>query len=120
MEQLFETGQNSVMVYVEEKGNMNLVDRLFNKKEPAAIYYKNGVKFAYHRILHPITIKKMGIPGCIIKSKPEQELPGSAKKCIYSQHYGSNFKDNGERVRFDILAYYRGLNRVQVRFKGIL
>ena len=71
--EILETGiSDKLMVYVEIDGNMDILDRLFRKKPPVAIYYDNkGIKFAFHWLLHPITVGKL-FPGQPVTKMPPE------------------------------------------------
>lgn len=46
------------MVYVT-KDEKKTIDQLYRIKKETAIYYKNGIKIAYHWILNPVTVARL-------------------------------------------------------------
>lgn len=70
--EVYETGiHGKTMVYVEEDGNMKLIDHLFAIKQPTGIYYRKGKKIGYHWLLHPITVDKLKLGLAVQKLPPE-------------------------------------------------
>lgn len=69
--EILETGmEGKLMVYVEE-AEKKLIDRLFRLKPPTGTYYRKGAKFAYHWLLHPLTVAKLRLKQPVIKLPPE-------------------------------------------------